>query len=150
MAISIRIVGLDDLIAKLGQKRALPPLERFLDRAAFAVEANAKRLAPVDTGHLRRSITTNKGYLSRKIGPGAPYGFYVEKGTSAHWPPPAALEGWARRHGMGPGGGFLVARAISRRGTRPRPYMQPGAEATIPQIQAFLPTLVAEIEQAFI
>ena len=53
------------------------------------------------------------------------YSAYVEYGTSPHFPPPRALEGWAQRHGFGEGGGFLVAKSIARRGTPAQPFMYP-------------------------
>lgn len=59
-----------------------------LRRAAFAMEADAKALAPVDTGNLRASISTTvtgdgrAGQMSAEIGPTALYGGYVEFGTS--------------------------------------------------------------------
>ena len=66
--------------------------------------------------------------LWAKGGSNVKYAPYMEYGTGRladaeggggggrHWPPAQALEGWASRHGFGPGGGFLVARAIGRRG----------------------------------
>ena len=81
-----------------------------------------KSETPVDTGVLRSSIvgTVRHGpgrYFTGQIAAGrqAPHAIYVEEGTRPHWPPIRALEGWARRHGIS---AFLVARAISRRGTR--------------------------------
>ncbi|WKN47147.1 HK97-gp10 family putative phage morphogenesis protein [Nocardioides sp. Arc9.136] len=59
-----------------------------LRRAALAVEADAKALAPVDTGNLRNSISTTVsgdgrfGAMSAEIGPTAEYGIYQEYGTS--------------------------------------------------------------------
>lgn len=59
-----------------------------LRRAAYAMEADAKALAPVDTGNLRSSISTSitgdgrTGRMAAEIGPTAMYGGYVELGTS--------------------------------------------------------------------
>ncbi|MCD4839732.1 HK97 gp10 family phage protein [Neobacillus sedimentimangrovi] len=51
---------------------------------AYKIEADAKRLVPVDTGHLRRSIATafKNGGLTAYIGTNVEYALYVEFGTS--------------------------------------------------------------------
>jgi hypothetical protein len=91
--------------------------------------ADAKKEAPDDTGELKDSLearvrgvgadTTAAVFsdLERSI--------YSEKGSRPHWPPIAALEGWAQRHGFpAKGGAFLVARAISQRGTPAFRFME--------------------------
>lgn len=112
-------------------------LARAMERSVVKVEADAKTLAPVDTGNLRRSIThdvaAQAGGAVGKVGTNVPYGRYVEEGTSAHWPPVSALAGWAARHGIEP---FLVARAISRRGTKARPYLRPALAKNLSAIDA--------------
>lgn len=63
-------------------------------RTALAVEADAKALAPVDTGNLRNSISTSiagdgrSSSISAEIGPTAEYGAFVEYGTSRMGPQP--------------------------------------------------------------
>lgn len=57
-------------------------VSQVVRKAAFDVEANAKVLAPVDTGALRASIqTTVTGELSAEVSVGAEYGPHVEYGT---------------------------------------------------------------------
>ncbi|WP_248582598.1 HK97-gp10 family putative phage morphogenesis protein [Nocardioides sp. InS609-2] len=57
-------------------------------KTAFDIEADAKALAPVDTGNLKNSITTTltgdgrTGSMSAEIGPTAEYGVFQEYGTS--------------------------------------------------------------------
>lgn len=61
-------------------------------KTAANVERDAKILAPVDTGNLRNSISTDvtgdgrHRSVSAEIGPTADYGIYLERGTS-HMPP---------------------------------------------------------------
>lgn len=64
-------------------------------RTAFAIEATAKQLVPVDTGNLKNSIGSSPigqdralgpGDLDAEIGPTADYAEYVEFGTSQHGP----------------------------------------------------------------
>lgn len=149
--ITIRIEGLEEAVAKLTPQRANGPINRFLDRGASYIQSRARENAPVDTGRLRSSIGVNSpSDRMREIGANTDYAEYVEKGTSAHFPPPAALEGWALRHGFsGPNAGFLAARAISRSGTKPQPYMRPAAEAGESFVKTLVPTLAAELEAAY-
>lgn len=57
-------------------------LSALVRKAAFQIEAKAKMLAPVDTGHLRRSIQTAfEGELAAVVFVAAEYGIYIELGT---------------------------------------------------------------------
>lgn len=59
-----------------------------LRKTAYDIEADAKALAPVDTGNLRNSISTTiggdgrTGAMTAEVGPTAEYGIYQEYGTS--------------------------------------------------------------------
>lgn len=71
-------------------KNHLPRIASRLDKAlsnlvkktAFAIEAKAKQLAPVDTGLLRGSVTTQvEGPFKARVGTGVEYATYQEFGT---------------------------------------------------------------------
>jgi HK97 gp10 family phage protein len=51
-------------------------------KTALDIEADAKTLAPVDTGNLRNSIGSDIQELSAEVGPTASYSAYLEYGTS--------------------------------------------------------------------
>jgi HK97 gp10 family phage protein len=129
MNLKIRIAKeeVDRLMARAGDK--LPEVMReAMDDATTLLQHEARRVVVIDTGALRQSISRKVEPFQGEVGPVAPrgaHGAYVEFGTRPHFPPVSALEGWARRHGMNP---YLVARAISRRGTRPQPYLAPTVE----------------------
>lgn len=59
-----------------------------LRKTALDIEADAKQLAPVDTGNLRNSISSSfagdgrNGAMAAEVGPTAEYGIYQEFGTS--------------------------------------------------------------------
>lgn len=59
-----------------------------LRKTAYDIEADAKALAPVDTGNLRNSISTTitgdgrMGVMTVEVGPTAEYGVHQEYGTS--------------------------------------------------------------------
>lgn len=78
-----------------------------------------------DMGNLANSILINlvdQG-MNAQISPEAPYGVYVEYGTKPHFPPPDALEGWARRHGFD--SAWPICIAINKRGLKPKPFLIP-------------------------
>lgn len=55
-----------------------------LEKTAHRIERQAKELAPIDTGELRRSITTEGSGLDYEIGTNLEYSEYIEDGTSPH------------------------------------------------------------------
>lgn len=61
---------------------------RAVAKAAHDIEARAKIKAPVDTGNLRNSISSDVRPLSAEVGPTADYAAYVELGTSRMAPQP--------------------------------------------------------------
>lgn len=89
------------------------------------LQRSAKINTPVDTGRLRASITPEVEMAGDTVegivGTNVKYAPYVEFGTAPHFPPLAALEVWARRHGMT---AFQVAIAIARHGTRAHHFFQ--------------------------
>lgn len=52
-----------------------------LAKVAHDVELGAKRMAPVDTGHLRGSIAAGGGGMTWRVTAAAHYAAYVELGT---------------------------------------------------------------------
>ena len=122
------------------------PMEDFFSRSALITEAKAKENAPVDTGRLRSSIrVSDVSPYGASVGSDVVYAPFVEYGSRPHWPPKGALQPWARRHGfpVGLSGDFLVRRAISRRGTKPKPFLR---KAIIDSIQDYERTLEIAIE----
>jgi HK97 gp10 family phage protein len=51
-------------------------------KTALDIEADAKALAPVDTGNLKNSIGSDVQTLAAEIGPTASYAPFLEAGTS--------------------------------------------------------------------
>lgn len=149
---NVRIEGLDKLLKKVEPGLLNKPLRNFFKRATITVQNRARDKAPVDTGRLRSSIATEVDRRDPpkwgKVGTNVKYAPFVEFGTRPHWPPPGALQPWARRHGFptGPTGDFLVRRAIARRGTRAQPYLKPALEKSVGDIKRFLSRMADEIE----
>lgn len=78
-----------------------------------------------DLGNLANSILVEpvEGGMISEVGPEAPYGPHVEFGTKPHFPPPDALEGWAKRHGFD--SAWPICKAIAKRGLKAKPFLFP-------------------------
>ena len=145
MEISIKIEGIENLAA--GAAAAPATLESEVKLALVAgsllIEGSARGLAPKDTGRLAGSITHNISGLTSRIGPSVAYGLYVEKGRGAGKPPPVgAVAGWAARKGINP---YVLARAIGRRGTRPRPYMLTAFNSNVGRVTALFSKVAVKV-----
>lgn len=111
--------GINETISKLNRAEQGIASEKPMREATQLVTREARKHTPTDQGTTRASITpsvmvkgnTTVGVVGSKL----KSALWVEKGTRPHWPPIAALEPWARRHGTI---AFLVARAISKRGMK--------------------------------
>jgi hypothetical protein len=125
--ISAKVEGADKLargLAAAGSSLA-GDVRQTMEAALLLVEGDARREAPQDTRRLSGSIVHEihgqGAALTGTVGPSVRYGFYVHQGRRpGRMPPPRALEGWARRHGLNP---YAVARSIARRGIPPNPFM---------------------------
>lgn len=120
--------------------RAPQVMERNIDvklsRGAEEVARTAKGNAPKAFSNLVNSIRAHRvASLHYQVAEGMNYGRAVEEGTQPHFPNPDALRPWVERV-LGVRGkeamdkAWMIARAISRRGTRAQPYMQPAAESS--------------------
>lgn len=65
-----------------GAAKVTPLAERVVAKVAHDIEASAKANAPVDTGNLKGSISSDVNGLTAEIGPTASYGGFQEYGTS--------------------------------------------------------------------
>ena len=97
-----------------------------------------------DTGHLADTILVDMvdGGEAAEIGPTAGYGPAVEYGTKPHFPPPDALEGWAKRHGFD--SAWPICLAIAERGLPPRPFLLPAYLAIVDKFYNRLKEIVAK------
>jgi hypothetical protein len=150
----VRIDGDEELIRKLAPGYLLgPPLHDCLATIMDAWKLEARALAPVDTGALRGSITTRLDPapvpLWGTIGSTLGYARAVHDGAAPHFPPPDALRGWAGRHGFGtdPGDLFVLARAISRRARRPRPFLDQAMAGVRQRLPSILTRAGRDLEQ---
>jgi hypothetical protein len=131
---------------------ATEEFSRAFHRITQGIATDAKRNAPVDRGRLRSSINaqvkTHVTQIVGEVGTKVFYAPYMEFGTgkvgdpvvphkSTHWPPGAALDTWARRHGFS--SGARVAAIIGRRGgLKARRYFRNALDKGLPRVDGEL------------
>jgi hypothetical protein len=120
--ISIDLSEVHHLAADLrtAGERVEPAVDREVGRGGFRVQGRAQAGAPVDTGTLASSITTDLGHLSFEVGPEVEYGDYLEQGTTGPYVIPNAFGR----------GGYVMHPGIS-----PQPYLGPAFDADLPKTE---------------
>lgn len=154
MQFTYKVEGLDKILSKTQAPASLlgPPIRRGLTASALLVEGQAKRLVPVDTGNLRRTITHRVDRapipLFAEVGTNAKYARVVHDGrrAGAPMPPSSALAGWARRHSIPKGSLYVLARSIGRKGIKGRPFLRRALVDMRGQIDAAMSRASKEIE----
>ncbi len=154
MPLSYKLEGMERISKKLDWAYYAEDVRKFFADAGMTVERGAKQRAPVDTGRLRASITSQADPsahpLWAKIGTDIFHAPYLEWGTGLlsdgpgphrrYFPPGGALNLWASRHGFA--SGYLVARAIFMAGgTKPRRFLRGALEDSIDKIGGLLADL---------
>lgn len=133
MAAKVEIKGLNELDKSLD--KILSKKERIKREVLFTaldIQSKAKKKLreqkAIDEGNLINSIVVDpiQGGMVAEIGSIAPYAPYVEFGTKPHFPPPDALEDWARHHGFD--SAWPICKVIAKRGLKERPYLGPAYE----------------------
>ncbi len=115
------------LSAKYKKKVAQETYASGIDIQRTAKE-NLRAMKKWDTGNAANSIIVqreNQG-MTAKVEATAPYSIYIEFGSRPHFPPPDALEGWAKRHGFD--SAWPICIAISKRGIPEAPFLGPAYE----------------------
>lgn len=79
----VKVVGIEKLQAKLEKNVRLDDVRRVVRTNGAQMQEKSMRNAPVDTGHLKRSIGLNMtdAGLTAEVTPTAEYAPYVELGT---------------------------------------------------------------------
>lgn len=157
MEITYKVEGLDKLLQKTSAPASLigPAMRTALTKSALLVEGEAKRLVPVDTGNLRRTITHRVDSAAiptfAEIGTNAPYAKAVHEGrrAGAAPPPTQALAGWASRHKIPAGALFALARRIGRKGIKGRPFLKDALAAMRGRVDGALNEAARTIESAW-
>lgn len=148
--VTVEVIGADETKRMFYQLSDLENTKiiQQISKSALKIETDAKRRAPSDVGKLRASIQTRlkRAGFEAEIYSDAAYAAPTENGAKPHFPPPSALEGWAKRHGMA-GMEYIIARAISRRGLPARPFLYPAWETERPDFINGLKTILRDMEK---
>lgn len=114
--------------------------ERVIAKGGHDMQALAQTNAPVDTGHLKASISLDVAGLSFVLGPTADYGGYVELGV----PHPYVIRAKPGGTLAFPGpSGMVFAKSVVHPPQAPQPYLGPAFDATLPLIERALGDLGA-------
>lgn len=140
--IRVTVKGVDETLSlfKALPERLLLVIVQAMREVAIDIQSRAQLNAPVFRGLLRvsilQSVGVEDGRIVGRVGSALRYAPVVEFGRSSGWfPPVSELRVWARRKLGDERAGFLVARAIKRRGFRAQPYLFPAFEAVKPRVQ---------------
>jgi hypothetical protein len=132
MANEFEIKGVKQVIQNLGkiEKQVFNRIVTACEKTQARVVNDARDAAPVFMTTLRQSILpgdieVTKTDVTAKVVANADYALFVELGTRPHFPPVDALKPWAEKKLGDENLAFVVARAISRRGTPARPFLGP-------------------------
>jgi hypothetical protein len=146
MKTTITVSGLKELqrdLKKMSEEKAREVKKEVYASALdvqMAAKENLEEMGTWDTGNLANTILVDRvdNDQSAEIGSTAPYGPYVEHGTKPHFPPPDALEDWAKRHGFK--SAWPICKAIAKRGLPENPFLFP---AYLDVVKGFLERLKA-------
>jgi hypothetical protein len=152
--IRVTIKGSEEIIKSLKNlpQRIQAALFKAMQESTILIQSLAKINAPVYRGLLRvsiaQSVRQEGNRIVGEIGSALPYADVVESGRDTGWfPPVSELKAWARRKLGDERLGFVIGRAIKRRGFKARPYLLPAIEAAGPRVQMIFSTRLAEAIQ---
>ena len=128
----VEIKGIDNLLKGLeGLARAPERVHGALMKTGMVVQANARAnldlKGTTNTGRLSQSIEVEDRPFEKTVivGTNVHYAPYVEFGTRPHMPPVEPLVEWAHLKLHDDKVGYAIAKAIAKRGTKPKPFMRP-------------------------
>ncbi len=138
------------------------PMVEAMRDCTLLVTRTGRTEASVDTGRYRASVTPEVRVLGETVegvvGSNVVHAPFAVLGTKPHWPPIAAIQAWVHRKGLGgrdyghgrirratadieAGIAFLIARKISRSGTK-------GDRSLITAIESNAPAIYRKLEAA--
>jgi hypothetical protein len=135
-----------------------PAVIAGMELTMAAAEAETVQHTPTDQGTLSASVYGRVvdlwPVIEGHLGSPLPYALPVELGSKPHWPPRAPIQAWVHRK-FGLSGkemisvAFLVARAISRRGTRAHHMFQQGYDLAQRLAPRFVGAAVERVAKTF-
>lgn len=115
-----RVVGISSLVNRLNDfgAQGVQMVKDEIEATGRDIEANAKQIAPVDLGTLRRSInySSSDNGLSAMVTVNVSYGIYQEVGTGGLVNVPPELKELAE---------YYKGRGVRQINLRPQPFLYP-------------------------
>lgn len=128
----IEIKGVERLLKGLEDLAKAPErVHGALVKTGMVVQANARvnldLKGTTNTGRLSQSIEIEDRPFENAVivGTNVQYAPFVEFGTRPHMPPVEPLVEWAHLKLHDDKMGYVTARLIAKRGTKPKPFMRP-------------------------
>lgn len=146
----------------------------FIDQLLVIGERSAKSNIPKDTSAGARSIVSARSGLMGEVSSPLEYVSVMDQGrrSGAKMPPPAALLGWIRRHGLGLGASwsvkshkrigskqtqqaqdlaiaFVIARSIGRKGIKGRGFFAEAARDMVRGAQGAANAAVRDVQRVW-
>ena len=160
---TLRLLGEEELRRKLRNPTwAIRPMRKVFDSWRLFTEGRAKDNTPVWRGQLRRSITGETQPATGmpetgRVGTNSFYAPSVEGGTGVladlpggkrqrYFPPPAALDPWAKAHGTT--GGAVAMGIYLAGGTKPKRFLRNAAAESEGRLTGWLQEAARDIERA--
>lgn len=143
--VGIQIEGLDKLRQAINKAPHIGAVEskRTIQRSFVRILGQVKRRAPVHTGNLRDRWEIRSQFFRGEMESRVKYAASVEFGSKPHTPPLAALETWAKKHGVNP---YALQKAIAKRGTKAQPFFGESVDKSEPGINKEFAELLERIE----
>jgi len=153
--IKVDMKDLEELTKKYPEVSKNVRISKLLE-AVNLLEAEIKKRTHYGAGpiHLRDGIFSKVNTSGKKVaglvGVSIEHGEPVEKGTKPHFPPTGPIQFWVERKLNITGKeaasvAFLIARAISRRGTKGEEMFEKGFEASEARVMRILEEISEEI-----
>lgn len=131
----VELKGVEKLLQGLERVASAPQrVHGALVKTGMVVQANARAnldlKGTTNTGRLSQSIVVDDRPFDKSVivGTNVHYAPYVEFGTRPHMPPVEPLVEWAHLKLHDDKAGYKIARAIAKRGTKPKPFMRPAVK----------------------
>lgn len=155
-ALTVQVRGADELAALYRKTPEIvqQELSLFMHGATQHMRSEVVDRTPAAMGTLRASVSASVETMADGmlgiVGTPQPYAVPVELGTKPHFPPVQALEDWVRQK-LGVSGtdvrrvAYLVARKISKKGTKGHFMFRDAFEANAAEVQRQFDQTVSRI-----
>lgn len=149
MAVQVQVKGFKALVKKINTAEEMHAFKtEILVPAMKTAESTTKAAAPKDSGKLIGAIVTDIEPFSAKLSIKQDKYPVVQEGgrkPGGAVPPSAALEQWARKHGID--NVFMLAKSIAKRGYKGRFFRRKGRTAVRKELPKLMENMSRSMEK---